>query len=192
MKTFFARSSFFPALMLALTWCAPACRAEGAYAGVGALVRHYDLSQPGTTNDSTSGTSLSGRWIAGYDFDRHWGVELGYVDIGKPAVDTQGGGRLSTRGHAWFGAVKASLPLSEKSAVFGKAGVDLHRWEVMGSGPASSLNRRTTDTALYLSAGLQYRLSGNLAATFEIERFGATQHPGGPLAGASLSLLFRF
>lgn len=192
MKPFLARPAFLPALLVTLALCAPSSHAEGAYAGVGALVRHHDLSQPGTANDSASGTSLSGRWIAGYNFDRHWGVELGYVGLGKPAVDTHGGGRISSRGHAWFGAAKASLPLSEKSAVFGKAGVDRHRWEVMGSGPASSLNRRATDTALYLGAGLQHRLSGNLAATFEIERFGATQHPGGSLAGASLSLLFRF
>ena len=192
MKPLLARPAFLPARLLALA-CAPACRADGsAYAGVGALARHYDLSQPGAADDSASGTSLSGRWIAGYDFDRHWGVELGYVDLGKPAVASAGGSRLSTRGHAWFGAVKASLPLSEKSAVFVKAGVDRHRWEVMGSGPAPSLNRRATDTSLYLGAGLKYRLSGNLAATFEIERFGAAEHPGGPLAGASLNLLFRF
>jgi OmpA-OmpF porin, OOP family len=192
--SFFRASRFV--LVPALALFASVSHAQGPYVGGGLHLRRYDLSQPGAqSGDAATGHSLSGKLFAGYDFNDAWAVEGGYVDLGEQAYSYAldgTAGRLSTQGHAWFGAVKASMPLNEKFGLFGKLGLDRLRFESTGSGAASSLARKKTSTAVYLGAGVQYKVSKNLAATLELERFGAEKRPGGDLTGLSLSLKYGF
>lgn len=191
---FFRASHFVLVPVLALF--ASVSHGQGPYVGSGIHLRRYDLSQPGAqSGDAATGHSLSGKVFAGYDFNDTWAIEGGYVDLGEQtysyALDGAAG-RLSTRGRIGFGAVKASMPLNEKFGLFGKLGLDRHRFEVAGSGAASSLARKKSSTAVYLGLGVQYKISKKLAATLELERFGAEKRPGGDLTGLSLSLKYGF
>jgi len=47
-------------------------------------------------------------------------------------------------------------------------------------------------TALYLSAGMQYKINKNLASTLELEHFGTDNNPGSSLTGVSLNLKYNF
>jgi hypothetical protein len=183
-------------LVSALACSASVSHAEGFYLGTGSYLRHYDMSQAGATQGSSpSGYTLSGKLFAGYDFNDMWSVEGGYVNFGKPSYSyTLNGtaGQLTTSGRAWFGAVKASKHLSEQLSVFGKVGLDQHRFEVAGSGDAASLTSNKSTTALYLSAGMQYKINKNLASTLELEHFGTDNNPGSSLTGVSLNLKYNF
>ena len=183
-------------LVCALTFGASASHAEGFYVGAGTHLRHYDLSQTGASQGSSgSGSVLSGKLFGGYDFNDTWAIEGGYVDLGKPRYSYMLNGtasQLSARAHAWFGAAKVSMPLSEQFGLFGKVGLDQHRLEVAGTGAAAALTSNKSTTALYVGAGVQYKISKNLASTLELEHFGTDKKPGSALNGVSLGLKFNF
>lgn len=183
-------------LSCVLAFGASASHAEGFYAGTGIQLRHYDLTQPGTTQDgSPSGHVLSGKLFAGYDFDDTWAIEGGYVNFGKPSYSYSfngTSGQISASSRAAFVAAKASRPLSEKFGLFAKLGLDRHCLEVTGSGVASPLARSKSTTALYLGAGMQYKINKNLASTLELEHFGRDAAPGSSLTSVSLNLKYSF
>ncbi|MDM4765696.1 outer membrane beta-barrel protein [Pelomonas sp. SE-A7] len=172
---------------------------DGPYVGGGLLLRHYDLQQAGTTatKDSAKGHVLSGKLLAGFEFNEHWALETGYLGFGKPGYDyltTLGApGRLAVGGHAWYGALRASWDLGNPSwGGFVKLGADRLSQEVSGSGAQvqPAFSRRSTE--LYVAAGLKYKLGPNAAVTVELEHFGKQQAPGNALNGVSTGLQFKF
>lgn len=175
---------------------APAARAEGLYLNAGLLLRHYDLSQPGADRGQDGdGHSLTGKASVGYRFNDTWAIEGGYVGFGQPSHRfTRGGlpGELRTKGDAWFGAVRASTRLGENLTLFGKIGLDRHRFDVQASGEAAGLAQHRRTTALYLGAGLAWRLDQHWSTTVELEHFGREKKPGNALHGVSVGLQYNF
>lgn len=178
---------------------ASASRAEGLYLNAGLLLRHYDLSQPGATSgqgaNSGDGHNLTGKVSGGYRFNDTWAIEGGYANFGRPAHrfsrDGQPG-EIRTRGHAWFGAVRASTRLGENLTLFGKLGLDQHRFDVKASGEAAGLAQRKRTTSLYLGTGLAWRLDQHWSTTVELEHFGKEKNPGNALNTVSVGLQYNF
>jgi OOP family OmpA-OmpF porin len=66
-------------------------------------------------------------------------------------------------------AGKATAPINDQFAVFGKLGVEnSHR----SFGTNTGLSGSSNDTGVYAGAGLQYNLNKQVALTAEYERYG--------------------
>jgi OOP family OmpA-OmpF porin len=176
---------------------APAARAEGLYLNGALMLRHYDLSQPGADHGSTDGDgySLTPKLSGGWRFNDTWAVEAGYTSFGRPTHRyTRDGqaGELRAKSDAWFGAVRASTRLGENLTLFGKLGLDRHRFDVQASGAAAGLAQHKTTTALYLGTGLAWKLDQHWATTVELEHFGKDSKPGNGLNTVSVGLQYNF
>lgn len=73
-------------------------------------------------------SGLAGRIAVGYQFTPHWAVELGYLQLhNQIATVTAGGpyapGTETVKQNALDMAAKATLPLTDKFDIYGKAGV---------------------------------------------------------------------
>jgi hypothetical protein len=146
-------------------------------------------------DDASRGGSLTPKVSVGYAFGDTWALEAGYVRLGRPTLRyTQGAvaGELRTRADAWFGAVRASTRLGENLTLFGKLGLDRHRFEVDGSGAAAGLAQHRLKTELYVGAGLAWRFDRQWSMTFELEHFGRQDLPGNALNGVGLGLQYHF
>jgi OOP family OmpA-OmpF porin len=153
----------------------PAPRAQKFWVGGGVNVVRYDegatagLLTQGTLDRQSTGFKVFG----GYQLLRHLGIEVGYADLGE--VDYSGnfqgtpvvGGKLKISG--FDAALVASLALSEKAVLFGKAGAFM--WEakandVTGGVPFST---STDGTNTLLGLGVAYALSPATALRVEFE-----------------------
>jgi OOP family OmpA-OmpF porin len=175
---------------------APAARAEGLYLNGALMLRHYDLSQPGSDGKKEGdGYNLTSKLSGGWRFNDTWAAEAGYASLGRPKHHyTRDGqpGDLSAKSDAWFGAVRASTRLGENLTLFGKLGLDRHRFDVQASGAAAGLAQHKTTTALYLGTGLALKLDQHWATTVELEHFGKDKKPGNGLNTVSVGVQYNF
>ena len=184
-------------LLTATLLATPASRAEGLYLNGALMLRHFDLSQPGTDRGSQDGDGyiLTPKLSGGYRFNDTWAMELGYASFGRPTHRyTRDGqpGELRAKSDAWFGAVRASTRLGENLTLFGKLGLDRHRFDVQASGAATGMAQHRTTTALYLGAGLAWQLDQHWSTTVELEHFGRQKQPGNGLNTLSVGLQYNF
>lgn len=100
-----------------------------------------------TKDDSDTGYKIQ----AGYQFNPNWGVEFGYVDLGKfsarnnvtaPAVGSLG---VNAKADGWSAVAVGTLPLSNGFSLLGKLGT------IYSTGSASA----TTSGAVVIPAGTQ-------------------------------------
>ena len=140
--------------------------------------------------------------FTGYQFNRNWGMELGYFDLGKYRFNTATlpvgnfGGELKVRGVNLN--LVGTMPLSDNFSVFAKAGAGYARSEASfnRSGAVvlrnSSLSTRKTN--LNGGVGLQYAFNPSFQMRAEYERFIVSNPVGdhGRIDLASVSLIFPF
>lgn len=140
--------------------------------------------------------------FAGYQFNRIFGVELGYFRLGKFGFDatTVPAGRINGR-IAVQGAnldLVATLPLSENWAALGRVGAQYARSRdtFTGSGAMAALNRSSSEreTNAKFGVGLQYAFSPGFLLRGEAERYRINDGVGGRsnVNMMSLSLVFPF
>jgi len=140
-----------------------------AYIGVGvATADHED----GNGFDS-DGYKASGKVFGGYDFNRNWGVELGYTDFRKADV-TSAVGNGETKGYAYYLAAKATAPINERFDVYGKLGLQNSQREL------SVANVTVKDHAAdaYGAVGVEYKLNEKVGLSAEYERYGKNKDFG--------------
>ena len=176
---------------------APAARAEGLYLNGALMLRHHDLSQPGSDRGGQEGDGyiLTPKLSGGWRFNDTWALELGYAGFGRPTHRyTREGqpGEIRAKGDAWFGAARASTRLGENLTLFGKLGLARHRFDVQASGAAAGLVQHQTTTALYLGTGLAWKLDQHWSTTVELEHFGQQKAPGSRLNTVSVGLQYNF
>jgi OOP family OmpA-OmpF porin len=176
---------------------APAARAEGLYLNGALMLRHFDLSQPGSDAGSQDGDGyvLSHKISGGWRFNDTWAVEAGYASFGRPKHHyTRDGqsGELRAKGDAWFGAARASTRLGENLSLFGKLGLARHRFDVQATGAAGAQAQHKTTTALYLGTGLAWQLDRHWSTTVELEHFGKQKAPGNGLNTVSVGVQYNF
>ena len=175
----------------------PAARAEGLYLNGALMLRHFDLSQPGSDAGSQDGEGyvLSHKISGGWRFNDNWAVEAGYASFGRPKHHyTREGqpGDLRAKGDAWFGAARASTRLGENLSLFGKLGLARHRFDVQATGAAGAQAQHKTTTALYLGTGLAWQLDRHWSTTVELEHFGRQKAPGNGLNTVSVGVQYNF
>lgn len=131
------------------------------------------------------------RIFAGYQFDRNLGVETGYTRFGRVGFHLpgdNGGIDGSTRGQSAYAAGTYTMPLSDRVSAFGKLGVEYSQRRYNSTGGALGEH----DTGLYAGAGLQVRLTDNLALTGEYERYGKKKTLGAKADVFTLGLKYGF
>ena len=150
--------------------------AEGAYVGADVLFGHYGLENSGVSSWNGGGETVSGRVLAGYNFNSNWAIEGGYADFGSSKYNFTAAsgvnGSLDVNSHAWYVAAKGSIPINETFSLYGKLGLTTNNVDRDGTGPASDATQRVTNTGLYAGIGAQYKLSEKVAVTLELEHFG--------------------
>ncbi|MGH8831896.1 MAG: outer membrane beta-barrel protein [Polaromonas sp.] len=123
---------------------------------------------------SCDDTDTGGKLFLGYQFNKNFAVEGGYVDLGKfKASGTISGVPVSADAKAktWQLVAVGTLPLANNFSVFGKAGV--HRWDldVRASALGSTITASDNGTDLTLGIGAGYEFTKNLGVRLEWERF---------------------
>jgi len=176
MKTAVACIAFASSLAAA----APAAAQQsdkGWYLGVGFGTTKADIDNSPVTSlgatvsggdDSNNGFKIFG----GYQFNKHLGVELGYVDFGSFTVT----GTLGTPFTAEFdvsaftAAAVGTLPLNESFDLFGKAG--LYAWEAKASVTGGGLTAgNTTGSDVFLGIGARFNINRNFGLQLDVEQY---------------------
>ncbi|MGQ0800704.1 MAG: outer membrane beta-barrel protein [Pseudomarimonas sp.] len=146
--------------LAALMLCALAGGAsaeEGFYVGGGAGQAFVD---EGLYDDEDFTLSVFG----GYQFNRHFAVEGGYIDLGE--IEPEAGGAALDADSLQLAAV-GFVPITEAFSLYGKAG--LHRWDA-DTGLAL-INGEDSGTDPTYGFGAQYRFSERFALRADVSRF---------------------
>jgi OOP family OmpA-OmpF porin len=167
-----------PAAMLALS--APAYAQgqsdAGWYVGAAYGMTSFDIDTAGVTSPTVDDSDTGFKIYGGFQFNKHLGAEVGYVDGGKATFS--GSGIPSLGIGAFSGDLKVTaitfaavgtLPLNEQFALFGKAG--LAAWDAKASANVAGLSGAADDsgTDLLYGIGARYNLNRNWGITLEYE-----------------------
>lgn len=162
-----------------------AAHAEGSYvgAGVGRSEHKVAINSFGTYKDNDVAVKV----FTGYNFDKNFGIEAGYADLGKIDLGDTG---MNVKGRSFYAAGTATLPLGEKFSLTGKLGIAKNRARLN----LKSGDIKDTKTDALLSVSAAYEVTKNLAAFVEIENYGNMAQPagGGSLKVKVISTGMRF
>ena len=153
-----------------------------AYIGAGVV---------GAENRTVDAWKAGGKIFGGYEFDQNWGVEAGYTRFGRTAFSyplTDGTLSGSIKGDGAYAAGKYTVPLNDKVSAYGKLGVAYSERTYRSNFGALGEH----DTGLYASAGLQYKLTENVALTGEYERYGKKKMLGAKADAFTVGLKYGF
>ena len=141
--------------------------------------------------------------FGGYQFNRYFGTELSYFDLGKSSFNVSTlpvgslAGELAVQGVSLD--LVATLPLSERWAVSARLGAQYARTRTYATGVGSIIvtdpEGRRRETNAKVGLGLQYAFSPSFIVRAEAERYRVSDgHAGGDgnINVASLSLVFPF
>lgn len=183
------------------------------YFGIAGGASQVKIDQPGITRRlGDNGLTVNGftadnrdkayRIFGGYQFNRYFGVEAGYFNLGKfgYSTTTTPTGRLD-------GQIKldgphldlvGTLPMTERLSFLARVGVNgaRARDQFTGSGAVGVLNAnpRKTEANYKLGAGLQYAFSPGFAMRGEFDRYRVNDAIGnkGDVDTVTVSLVFPF
>jgi OmpA-OmpF porin, OOP family len=139
--------------------------APHAYLGIG-----IGMVKDSITNERKRTTRIFG----GVDLDQNWGIEAGYAWLGKSGFYVPFGNNdfayTHVKSSSFYAAAKYTIPLSERSSVYGKLG--LAHTEQKYSSQAPGWNFKESDNGLYAAAGAKFKLTEKVSLYAEIERNG--------------------
>ena len=119
------------------------------YVGAGLGIAHTDSSE------------VSWKILAGYQHDRHWGIEVAYTDLG---------GYRGSDADSVSLAFTGTLHLDRRWAIIGKAGVASNRTRAPGSHDHADA---------LVGIGVAYAVSRRFGWRLEYEHYGKVEAPGG-------------
>jgi opacity protein-like surface antigen len=143
------------------------------YVGVGVASADHDYRIGGATNVDSDGWKASGKLFGGVELNDTFGVEVGHTDFRKSRADyTVNGvnGTAESRGRGTYVAGKATMPINEQTAVYGKLGVAHTKNKLTSNTPG--LARSVSDNEVYAGVGVQYALNQQVSLVGEYERYG--------------------
>jgi OOP family OmpA-OmpF porin len=118
------------------------------------------------------------RNFGGYRFSRHWGVELGYSDLGRGADSTESAflarQKFGVQTSAWTLAGTGVLPLGSTFSLQGRLGVSVATPDATLVAPATGISSafpRYRPTVLWGFGG-QYDLTGSVGLRVDYNNFG--------------------
>ncbi|WP_320838389.1 outer membrane beta-barrel protein [Zhongshania sp.] len=119
-------------------------------------------------NCEDSDTSV--RIDVGYQFNNIWSTELGYTSFGTLFDSNDNNVNASQKANAWTLSGIATLPMSERLGLFGRAG--LARYETNNSGTVQGVRvKDDTDLKPYLGAGLSFDITQSFAVRGEYQYY---------------------
>jgi len=130
------------------------------YAGAGVGIANTDSSE------------FSWKILAGYQHDRHWGIEAAYTDLGRYR-----GSNADSLSLAFTG----TLPLDRRWALMAKAGVASNRTRVAGA---------SDHVDALLGIGVAYAVNRRFGLRLEYEQYGKVEAPGGAFSDRASNLAF--
>lgn len=140
--------------------------------------------------------------FAGYQFNRYFAMEAGYVDLGDFNMEVErapGTGMLNgeTSYKGYNLDVVGTLPLTPRLSAFGRVGAFRYETEenFIGTGSlAAAMSRDESDTGYKFGAGLEYSFTERLSARIEAERYRIEDMLGdnGSVNLYSVGLVYRF
>lgn len=139
-----------------------------------------DLADAGIVVSSSSlekdGTGYKVQF--GYQVNRHFAVEGGYIDLGKAEYEASAGGvnaKATVQAAGWNAAVLGIVPIGDAFSVFGKVGAIAAeakgKVEASGLGGSVSVSDSKTNWETMYGAGLSYRFNEVVSARVEYEKF---------------------
>lgn len=162
--------------------------ARHSYLGLNLGRSHYNL-HCGSTSFLCDDTDNSVQVYAGTMVHNFWGVELGYLNMGR--IDRAGG---DTRAQGLNLSLVGKAPLGRSFGLFGKVGTTYGRTETStrtGSGVAAGTER---GFGLSYGAGVSYDFTPRLSATLQWDshdfRFAGSGRD--PVRSTSLGLQYRY
>lgn len=147
----------------------------GWYAGLNlgqAKVKDFDCTGTTSCDDKDTAWSIFG----GYQINKNFGVELGYVDLGEasgsgtdPFLGTFSA-TFETTGFELSGV--GTLPINEKFSVYGKLGFFMWDLDVKASSSTLGSGSFSEDgTDLTFGVGVRWNFTKNLTAQLQWQRY---------------------
>jgi OOP family OmpA-OmpF porin len=161
----------------------------GFYGGLGLGRTHTNLDS-GSISGAKDERDTAWKLFGGYQFNRYFAVEGGYVDLGQASVSGTSGGNPAAAtfdSKAWQMAAVGSLPVSPRFAFTGKLGVARSDTDINGNIGGTPIGTTDHNTAPTYGLGLRYDVTRNAGVRGEWERF---RLGGGSFAGKSDADLF--
>lgn len=148
--------------------------ATGLYVGIG-----LGASKLGPRDDGNDGVHGgrpgAAKLYGGYRLTDTWGVEAGWVQLGRVHNDTTAadGSTVHHNGHAnsLYLAGTGRVPLGHGFSLTGKAGVSFGRVSAQESGD-TDFTLGGHKAALLLGVGAEYQVSRNVALTLDLDGYG--------------------
>ena len=139
----------------------------GWYIGGSYGMTNIDVDTSGT-GFRADGDDTGFKIFGGFQFSKHWGAEVGYLDAGKASVTGPGGSAdLSVTAITFAGT--GTLPLNENFSLLGKVG--LWMWDTGCNGAICLSSASDSDTDLFYGLGVRYNFNRNWAIQAEWEQF---------------------
>jgi OOP family OmpA-OmpF porin len=166
---------------------APACFAQAQDDGF-YICAHFGQSDIKELDE----TDTALKFIAGYQFNRNFALEGGYIDLGSVTISGPGGS-ATFESTAFELVGVGSLPLADRFSVYGKFGFYRADSElnfnlvVLGSGSASE-----TNTDITFGVGLRYDFTRNLGLRAEWQRYGDVGDGATDVDVMSVGLIWKF
>jgi OOP family OmpA-OmpF porin len=182
------------ALALSGAFAASQASAQGFIGGsIGQSDIDDEIAVELITSGTVDGKDTAWKIFGGYMFNRHFGLEFAYVDLGEVSYSGSffgapvTGGKIEVTGFN-ISAIGA-YPVSEQFSVFGKIGMFIWEAEASDTTGGVPFSDKEDGTDLSFGVGVSYNFTRNLGVRAEWERFESSD------ADASLitiGLLWRF
>ncbi|HEX6550269.1 MAG TPA: outer membrane beta-barrel protein [Gammaproteobacteria bacterium] len=170
---------------MALPVAASAADQSNWYAGFDAGQAHFagltnGLTLPAGVTSHTSDNDNSFRISGGYQFNRYFGVEGGWVDFGSAELDLTstspaGTGSGKIKAHGLFVVGTGMYPFTDQWSVFGRFGtIDGHKdftWSGTGSLAGLGSNQSSTDWKLTYGVGVDWMFHSNWSARAAYDQY---------------------
>ena len=180
-------------LASAMAFTGPALAQDtGFYAGLHIGQTSVDDACTGIGGPGVSCDDKDSAWkiLGGYQFNRHFAVELGYTDLGEVSASGPGGS-ASVESTAFEVVAVGIFPIADKFSIYGKLG--MYRGETDASAPGVSESETNND--LTFGFGVRYDFTKNLGVRGEWQKY---QDVGGGNIGESdvdvisIGLIWKF
>ncbi|MET0266966.1 MAG: outer membrane beta-barrel protein [Duganella sp.] len=120
---------------------------------------------------SLKDTDTAFKLYSGYNFNKSFGLEAAYADLGKAEISGNGA-RASSEASAVVLAATGTVALDDQFSLFGKAGVAYSEVKVSARRFGFSFSDKYNRTSPYFAVGAAYAINKNLSVVAEYENFG--------------------
>jgi OOP family OmpA-OmpF porin len=133
--------------------------------------------------DELNEKDTSFKVLGGYQINKNFAVEAGYIDFGKVSS-----GPVNVKANALELVGVGSLPITNQFSVYGKLG--FARGEVKASSPLGSATEDSVEVTY--GAGVQYDVSRNLGIRGEWQKYPDLGDGASDVSVLSIGVIYRF